>query len=136
MVLSSGNHVRRSGITRNILYNISNHFPSVRDTHAAHRDGQGVGTGHFPVRDRQIQSHLLLIWTPTVVLICYEICGPSCASGKIINFDQISSWEIRDLKDPRKKRPFLSTKFVFPLHALKPLQIWKKKSDGSKFRNH
>ena len=59
-----------------------------------------------------------------IVLPCDDVCGQSYGCVKSTHFHEIWSWEIRDLRNPRKKRPFLSTKFIFPLQALKPLQIW------------
>ena len=58
------------------------------------------------------------------VYLCTDPSGRSCDGLKMTIFGEIGARPSRDLRDPRKKRPFLSTKFIFPLQAGKPLQIW------------
>ena len=63
-----------------------------------------------------------------IVFLPIDVSGWSCGGKKMLIFEKVGSWippdSRRDLRDPRKKRPFLRPKSVFPLQALKPLQIW------------
>ena len=63
-----------------------------------------------------------------IVFLPTDVSGWSCGGKKMLIFEKVWSWippdPRRDLRDPRKKRPFLRPKSVFPLQALKPLQIW------------
>ena len=63
-----------------------------------------------------------------IVFICTDVSGQSYDGVKMALFGKVGIWDLldamRDLRNPRKKRLFLTPKSVFPLQALKPLQIW------------
>ena len=83
---------------------------------------------HSPHKVILFEEPLMSTFRKHIVFPPTDVSGWSCGGEKMLIFEKVWSWippdPRRDLRDPRKKRPFLRTKFVFPLHTLKPLQIW------------
>ena len=91
---------------------------------------------HSPHKVILFEEPLMSTFRKHIVFPPTDVSGWSCGGEKMLIFEKVWSWippdPRRDLRDPRKKRPFLRPKSVFPLHALKPLQIWAETAQGAR----
>ena len=86
---------------------------------------------HSPYKVILFEKYMINAFRKHIVFLRANVSGRNCDGLKMTIFVEMGAWPSRDLRDPRKKRPFLRSKSVFPLHALKPLQIWAETVQGS-----
>ena len=93
-----------------------------------------------PLQSYTFEELLISTFQKHIVFICTDVSGRSYDGVKMAIFEKVGIWDLldarRDLGNPRKKRPFLTPKSVFPLQAPIPLQIWAQTVQGARRTVH